>query len=127
MTGPRRQELATNLAQVEERIAAACASSGRERDDVHLVVVKPYAVADLLAQVRDSLRPGSVVVSLALGVSLADLAAALPDLDYDCGLGTASLLAADVTELKSVEGVGEHRARIVREGLNRIVEEATES
>ena len=25
------------------------------------------------------------------------LAAALPDLDYDCGLGTASLLAADVT------------------------------
>lgn len=37
------------------------------------------------------------------------------------------LLAADVTELKSVEGVGEHRARIVREGLNRIVEEATES
>jgi O-succinylbenzoate synthase len=27
----------------------------------------------------------------------AALAAALPDLDYDCGLGTASLLAADVT------------------------------
>jgi O-succinylbenzoate synthase len=27
----------------------------------------------------------------------ARLAAALPDLDYDCGLGTAALLAADVT------------------------------
>ena len=26
------------------------------------------------------------------------LAAALPDLDYDCGLGTAALLAADVTD-----------------------------
>ncbi|MGO4132647.1 pyrroline-5-carboxylate reductase [Janibacter sp. RAF20_2_2] len=59
--------------EVVDALAAAA------RADVHLVVVKPYAVADLLAQVRDSLRPGSVVVSLALGVSLADLAAALPD------------------------------------------------
>ncbi|WP_065571448.1 o-succinylbenzoate synthase [Microbacterium oleivorans] len=32
-------------------------------------------------------------VGLAMGVALA---ASLPDLDYDCGLGTASLLAADV-------------------------------
>jgi O-succinylbenzoate synthase len=28
----------------------------------------------------------------------AALAAALPDLPYDCGLGTAALLAADVTD-----------------------------
>ncbi|SFS15392.1 O-succinylbenzoate synthase [Microbacterium sp. cf046] len=34
-------------------------------------------------------------VGLAMGVALA---AALPQLDYDCGLGTASLLAADVVE-----------------------------
>jgi o-succinylbenzoate synthase len=33
-------------------------------------------------------------VGLSLGVALA---AALPDLDYDCGLGTAALLTADVT------------------------------
>ena len=33
-------------------------------------------------------------IGLAMGVALA---AALPTLDYDCGLGTASLLAADVT------------------------------
>lgn len=43
-----------------------------------------------------------VVVSSALdtsvGISMgAHLAAAIPGLDYDCGLGTASLLAADVT------------------------------
>ncbi|HEU0181917.1 MAG TPA: O-succinylbenzoate synthase, partial [Agromyces mariniharenae] len=31
---------------------------------------------------------------LAMG---AHLAASVPELDYDCGLGTASLLAADVT------------------------------
>ncbi|WP_353827927.1 o-succinylbenzoate synthase [Agromyces sp. SYSU T0242] len=43
-----------------------------------------------------------IVVSSALDTSVglamgAHLAAAVPDLDYDCGLGTASLLAADVT------------------------------
>ncbi|HWH26731.1 MAG TPA: o-succinylbenzoate synthase [Pseudolysinimonas sp.] len=43
-----------------------------------------------------------VVVSSALDTSVglgmgARLAAALPELDYDCGLGTAALLAADVT------------------------------
>lgn len=42
-------------------------------------------------------------VGLAMGVTLA---AALPDLPYDCGLGTASLLAADVTTqpLRPVDG-----------------------
>jgi O-succinylbenzoate synthase len=34
-------------------------------------------------------------VGLAMGVALA---AALPELDYDCGLGTASLFTADVAE-----------------------------
>jgi O-succinylbenzoate synthase len=34
-------------------------------------------------------------VGLAMGAALA---AALPELEYDCGLGTAALLAADVTE-----------------------------
>ncbi|SDR91477.1 o-succinylbenzoate synthase [Microterricola viridarii] len=43
-----------------------------------------------------------VVVSSALDTSIglsmgASLAASIPDLEYDCGLGTASLLAADVT------------------------------
>jgi O-succinylbenzoate synthase len=43
-----------------------------------------------------------VVVSSALDTSVglamgAHLAASVPELEYDCGLGTASLLAADVT------------------------------
>lgn len=53
-----------------------------------------------------------VVVSSALDTSVglamgAALAAALPDLEYDCGLGTASLLAADVTTapLRPEQGV----------------------
>lgn len=75
------QELAERLRERygDRGVEVVDATTAATRADVHLVVVKPYAVADLLAQVRDSLRPGSVVVSLALGVSLADLAAALPD------------------------------------------------
>lgn len=54
------------------------AATAAARADVHLVVVKPYAVAGLLEEIAPSLRPGSVVLSLALGISLADLAAGLP-------------------------------------------------
>jgi pyridoxal phosphate enzyme (YggS family) len=41
-TVPRRQELAANLAAVEERIATACADAGREPDSVTLVVVTKF-------------------------------------------------------------------------------------
>jgi pyridoxal phosphate enzyme (YggS family) len=44
----RKSELAANLAQVEGRIAAACASAGREREEVTLVVVtKTYPASDV--------------------------------------------------------------------------------
>lgn len=50
-----------------------------------------------------------VVVSSALDTAIglsqgAALAAALPTLDYDCGLGTASLFLDDVAELRPAEG-----------------------
>ena len=104
--------------EVVDALAAAA------RADVHLVVVKPYAVADLLAQVRDSLRPGSVVVSLALGVSLADLAAALPDgvaavrgmpnTPARVGQGMTVLSpAADVTAEQLAEWKSEHPDAVV--------------
>lgn len=54
------------------------AATAAERADVHLIVVKPYSVAALLEELAPSLRPGSIVLCLALGISLADLAAALP-------------------------------------------------
>jgi hypothetical protein len=38
----RREQLAANLAEVEERIAAACAAAGRPRGDVHLTVVTKF-------------------------------------------------------------------------------------
>lgn len=57
-TEARRDELAANLARVEERIGRACAAAGRRRDEVTLIVVtKTYPASDvrLLAElgVRD--------------------------------------------------------------------------
>ncbi|MFF8440200.1 YggS family pyridoxal phosphate-dependent enzyme [Streptomyces californicus] len=44
----RKAELAANLAQVEERIAASCAAADRAREDVTLVVVtKTYPASDV--------------------------------------------------------------------------------
>ncbi|WP_328882245.1 YggS family pyridoxal phosphate-dependent enzyme [Streptomyces sp. NBC_00299] len=44
----RKGELAANLAKVEERIAAACAAAGREREEVTLIVVtKTYPASDV--------------------------------------------------------------------------------
>ncbi|MEU1848963.1 YggS family pyridoxal phosphate-dependent enzyme [Streptomyces sp. NPDC019990] len=44
----RKDELATNLAKVERRIADACAAAGRERDEVTLIVVtKTYPASDV--------------------------------------------------------------------------------
>lgn len=44
----RREELAANLAKVEERIAKACAAAGRRREEVTLIAVtKTYPASDV--------------------------------------------------------------------------------
>ncbi|MEE1793213.1 YggS family pyridoxal phosphate-dependent enzyme [Streptomyces sp. BE308] len=44
----RRAQLAENLTQVEERIASACATAGRKREEVTLIVVtKTYPASDV--------------------------------------------------------------------------------
>ncbi|WP_026411499.1 YggS family pyridoxal phosphate-dependent enzyme [Actinomadura oligospora] len=58
----RREELAANLAEVRERIAAACAAAGRDTEDVTLVAVtKTFPASDVrllaglgLAQVAEN-------------------------------------------------------------------------
>jgi O-succinylbenzoate synthase len=68
-----------------------------------LLVVKVQPLGGIRAVLAIQAETGlSLIVSSALdtsvGISMgAFLAAALPELDYDCGLATASLLAADVT------------------------------
>lgn len=69
--------------------------------DLLVVKAQPLGgIAPALSIAREAGLP--VVVSSALDTSIglamgAHLAAALPRLDHDCGLGTAALLAADVT------------------------------
>ncbi|MCX4449640.1 YggS family pyridoxal phosphate-dependent enzyme [Streptomyces sp. NPDC087866] len=44
----RKEQLAANLARVEERIASACAAAGRAREEVTLIVVtKTYPASDV--------------------------------------------------------------------------------
>ncbi|WP_406097836.1 YggS family pyridoxal phosphate-dependent enzyme [Streptomyces sp. NBC_01013] len=44
----RKEQLAANLAQVEQRIATACAAAGRKREEVTLIVVtKTYPASDV--------------------------------------------------------------------------------
>lgn len=69
-----------------------------------IVVVKAQPLGGVRAAMRIVAEAGlPAVVSSALETSVglsmgAALAAALPQLPYDCGLGTGALLAADVTE-----------------------------
>jgi O-succinylbenzoate synthase len=80
-----------------ERPATAAAA-------VDIVIVKAAPLGGIRAAIGMVQRFGKpAVVSSALDTSVglsmgAHLAAALPQLPYDCGLGTAALLAADVVE-----------------------------
>ncbi len=77
-----------------------------------ILVLKAQPLGGVNASLRIASEAGlPVVVSSALDTSVglamgAALAAALPELEFDCGLGTAALLAADVTgdPLLPVEG-----------------------
>ena len=66
-------------------------SSRRRRSAACAAALRIVADAGLPAVVSSALDTS---VGLAMGV---ELAAALPELEFDCGLGTAALLAADVT------------------------------
>lgn len=77
-----------------------------------ILVVKAQPLGGVHAALRLTAGAGlPVVVSSALDTSVgltmgAFLASAIPDLDFDCGLGTAALLAADVASapLRPVDG-----------------------
>lgn len=68
-----------------------------------ILVLKAQPLGGVTAALRIAAEAGlPVVISSALetsiGISMgAHLAAAIPELEFDCGLGTAALLAADVT------------------------------
>lgn len=114
----RRTEQAQQL-DARDGVRAVAPDEAAAQADVHLLVVKPVVVADLLGQVRDSLRPGSVVVSLALGVSLADLDDLLPDeVGAIRGMpNTPAQVGKGMTVLSSGDGVSDEQLGSVREVL----------
>ena len=87
-----------SVRKAEDPLAVARAGAA----DLLVVKAQPLGgVSRALAILADTGLP--VVVSSALDTSVglamgARLAAAIPYLEFDCGLGTAALLAADVTE-----------------------------
>ncbi|QLD13223.1 o-succinylbenzoate synthase [Microbacterium oleivorans] len=105
------------LAELRRRIGymgipIAADESVRKADDpiavaragaADLIVIKAQplgGVARALSIVAEAGLPAVVSSALDTSIGLAmgvALAASLPELDYDCGLGTASLFAADVT------------------------------
>lgn len=105
------------LAEIRRRtkymgIPIAADESVRRADDplavaaagaADLLVIKAQPLGGIRRALDIVARAGlPVVVSSALDTSVglamgAQLAASVPELDYDCGLGTAALLAADVT------------------------------
>ncbi len=89
--------------------------AGLDAADLVVVKVQPLGgVARALEVVAAAGLPAVVSSALETSVGLAAgvaLAAALPELPYDCGLGTATLLASDVTDrpLTPVDGAVEVR------------------
>ena len=96
-----------------DRVPIAADESIRKADDplkvarmhaADIVVVKVQPLGGILAALDTVIESGlPAVVSSALDTSIGlaagvQLAARLPRLDYDCGLGTGALLAADVTQ-----------------------------
>jgi len=76
-----------------------------------LLVIKAQPLGGIERALRIVAEAGlpavvSSALDTAVGLSLgAALAAALPDLDHDCGLGTASLFADDVADARPRDGV----------------------
>ena len=71
---------ADRLAYVERRYGVAPASLAEAAQaDLLVVAVKPHLVAGVLAELSSTLSPATLVVSIAAGVSLDRLAAALPE------------------------------------------------
>ncbi|THG31058.1 o-succinylbenzoate synthase [Naasia lichenicola] len=90
---------------VDEGLRKALDPLGAARELPGRVVIVKAAplggIRSALAIATASGRPAVVSSALesSIGLSMGlHLAAALPELDYDCGLGTAALLAADVTD-----------------------------
>lgn len=115
-----------SVRKAEDPLAVARAGAA----DVLVIKAQPLGgIERALSIVREAGLP--VVVSSALdtsvGISMGlHLAAALPELEFDCGLGTAALLAVDVTDAPLRPRNGELPVRRVEADLELLHEFAAE-
>ncbi len=97
------QDLGVQIAADESVRKASDPLAVAKAGAADILIIKAQPLGGIHAALRIVADAGlPVVVSSALDTSVglamgAHLAAAVPELDYDCGLGTAALLAADVT------------------------------
>lgn len=118
-TVPELAELRRRIHRIDVLVAAdesvrkaadPLAVARAEAADLLVIKVAPLGGIDrALAIVADAALPAIVSSALDTSIGLtmgAELAARLPSLDFDCGLGTAALLADDVTSpaLRPVDG-----------------------
>lgn len=98
----RTRDLRIPIAADESVRRSADPAAAARGADVLIVKAAPLGgIRPALDLVARADRPAVVSSALDTSVGLAmgaHLAAALPELPYDCGLGTAALLAADVTD-----------------------------
>lgn len=87
-----------SVRKAEDPLAVARAGAA----DILVLKAQPLGgIARALSIVREAGLPAVISSALdtSVGISMGlHLAAALPDLEFDCGLGTAALLAVDVTD-----------------------------
>lgn len=104
--GARRQQLTENLAVFDERVASACGSAGRSRDDVTVIVVtKTYPASDVdllvelgVTDIGENRHPEA-------GRKLVELAGPAPRLHFIGGLQTnkANAVARYADVVQSVD------------------------
>lgn len=93
-----------------------------EGADIVLLGVKPYAILELCDDIRPALDPSTVVVSVAAGVSLAAMAAHLPEGQpiVRCMPNTPSSVGAGALSVTPSESVSEQQAREVSDILGAV-------
>lgn len=91
-----RSDAVTSFATDVEPTANLIAVAGAR---IVLVAVKPIMVADLLREIRDALEPGSIVISVAAGVTLATMEALVPGAVLRAMPNTPSTVGRGVTGL----------------------------
>ena len=102
-----------SVRKAEDPLAVARAGAA----DILVIKAQPLGgISRALSIVREAGLPAVVSSALdtSVGISMGlHLAAAIPELEFDCGLGTAALLAADVTDAPLLPIDGELAVRRV--------------